>query len=235
MQELVQQYRLDDVSHNAKEAAFTLYAAALQEKERKSCPLLGLATERRTLQHVGEVFYEDNVMTLMCFMCNCKHLAHQGCNKFGDLQRKGRIAMRTNTVTKIHGQKTTWTYNSSYKRFRNTFGDAVSTDPCLTEHCWEWKRRLQGEKENCDVLCSPEDIKRSKSCQHPDTEICNHCQVPLCNECWKHICNNTKCPIALTNDNFIGYVHEFIARHKVTYLECSESIFIAMSLFDIQF
>ena len=219
--QLINRFKLNDLTKDSSEAAFTLYAAALQENERRSCPRLGIATERRTLQHVGEVFYEDNVLTLICFMCNCKHLAHIGCNKFGEPQRKGRISMRTKMASKLQEQKTSWSYNSSYKRFRNTFGDAVSTDPHLQEGSWEWKRRLQGRDENSDMLCSPEDVRRSATCRHPDTEICNSCQIPLCNECWKHICNNTKCPIALTNENFIGYIHSYIAEHKVTHLECA--------------
>ena len=44
---------------------------ALAEKERQTVPLLGVATDRRALTHLGEVFYEDNVVTLICFVCGC--------------------------------------------------------------------------------------------------------------------------------------------------------------------
>ena len=68
-------FNLQEESHlRLEEIAFTLYNAALAEKERQCCPLLGVATDRRALLHLGEVFTEDNVSTLMCFICGCKHI-----------------------------------------------------------------------------------------------------------------------------------------------------------------
>ena len=41
---------------------------AYLEQERKTIPQVGLATDRRSLRHVGEVFYEANVEVFMCFV-----------------------------------------------------------------------------------------------------------------------------------------------------------------------
>ena len=65
------------------EVLFTLYNSALAEKERSSVPLLGHSTDRRVLEHVREVFNDDNVHVLMCFMCACKELSHKGYTNSG--------------------------------------------------------------------------------------------------------------------------------------------------------
>ena len=71
---------------------------ALGEKERDFCPKIGLATDRRTLGHIGEVFREESVQVLMCCICGCKHLCHEGVDKFGRPLQKGTIAMRLNVL-----------------------------------------------------------------------------------------------------------------------------------------
>ena len=59
-------------------------------------PRVGLATDLRTLRHIGEVFKEANCKALMCFICGCKHIYHYGYDKFGDRQRKATIDYRNN-------------------------------------------------------------------------------------------------------------------------------------------
>ena len=83
----------DDRKHE-EETAFTLMNQAYMMKERQSCPRLGIATDRRSLCHLGEVFFEDNVEVLMCFICGCKHIHHKGFDKFGSPSHKGTIAYR---------------------------------------------------------------------------------------------------------------------------------------------
>ena len=62
---------------------FTLYAAAVAERERESMPQVGVSRDRRCLQHVGEVFHEEAIGVLMCFVCAGKHLRCSGCDLFG--------------------------------------------------------------------------------------------------------------------------------------------------------
>ena len=120
-----------------EDVAFALYNQALAEKERQTVPLVGVATDRRALAHLGEVFYEDNVTALICFVCGCKHLRHDGYDKFGKPMRKGTIDYRSDmhrTLKKIFESddyETSWRYNFSYKYFKDRFGDAVASDPDL--------------------------------------------------------------------------------------------------------
>ena len=76
LEDILAKYTLKEDFCNAEETAFTLVNQAYMKKERKSCPRVGIATDRRSLSHLGEVFFEENVQVLMCFICGCKHV-HQ--------------------------------------------------------------------------------------------------------------------------------------------------------------
>eukprot|EP00973_Karenia_brevis_P046352 6427844-Karenia_brevis.AAC.1 len=53
-QQIIVQFSLLDGFLEIKEDASTLYSQAPLESERESCPLLGTATDRRALSHLGE-------------------------------------------------------------------------------------------------------------------------------------------------------------------------------------
>ena len=92
---------------------------ALCECERRSVPKLGIATDRRALNHVGEVFREDNISTLICFICNCKHICHGGYDKFGTEYGKGTICFRpqneeeTKLLADMFNNDLFWEFNLS--------------------------------------------------------------------------------------------------------------------------
>ena len=60
-------------------------------------PQLGLSRDRRALSHISEVFTDDSVQVLMCFLCACKELSHSGFDKFGRPMQKGNICFRKDT------------------------------------------------------------------------------------------------------------------------------------------
>ena len=94
LRDIASRWNLCEKSMNGPEVLFTLYNSALAEKERSSVPLLGHSTDRRVLEHVREVFHDDNVHVLVCFMCACKEVSHKGYNKCGKLVEKGNICYR---------------------------------------------------------------------------------------------------------------------------------------------
>lgn len=61
--DIFSKYSLNRPAADAQETAFTLYGMALAHKERQGCPIVGLATDRRTLTHVGEVFQQTKGKT----------------------------------------------------------------------------------------------------------------------------------------------------------------------------
>ena len=78
---------------------FTLYAAAIAEKERGCMPRVGTSIDRRTLHYVGEVLREDTTSVLMCFICSTKHIRHSGFDAFGAPWEKGNILYYTDNST----------------------------------------------------------------------------------------------------------------------------------------
>ena len=100
---IIEKYDLTEKKvKDVEETAFTLMNQAYMMKERQSCPCLGIATDRRSLSHLGEVFFEDNVEVLMCFICGCKHIHHKGFDKFGSPSHKGTIAYRRGNADGIN-------------------------------------------------------------------------------------------------------------------------------------
>ena len=141
--EIMKEYKLREPYLDRKEIAFAMYNESLAEMECRSCPLRGMAADRRALLHLGEVFHESSIATIMCFICGCKHIMHEGFDKFGEPQIKGNIAYRTDKWNMLHKILThsdyskSWEHNLSYKRFKDCFGDAVSTDPHLQPGTFE--------------------------------------------------------------------------------------------------
>jgi hypothetical protein len=180
--DIMAKYGLREPHLDAEEVAFTLYGQALNEKERSSCPLVGAATDRRTLQHLGEVFYEDNVSTLMCFICGCKHIRHIGFDKFGAEVRKGTIDYRADMHRTLHTMfcgddyDGSWRHNFSYKSFKDRFGEAVASDPGLQDGVYEWKRKVQRRGVSEEMLCCPEDVQLGPLCRHDEQSVCSRCR-----------------------------------------------------------
>ena len=212
-------------SRHLEEVAFALLSRAMLAKERELCPRLGLATDRRTLAHVGEVFREEEVKTLMCYVCACKHIAHEGVNKFGEPRQKGNIAMRRLGSSHRHlladSGSTSWKYNLSAKYYKDRFGKATASALDLQAGCMEWKRHVQCKRGTEEVLCCPEDVMKSNACTHGEDMVCEKCFIPFCNTCWNLLRKDLKVPKALSNDNVIGYVASFFVEHRVTWLEAT--------------
>ena len=171
---------------------FALLIAGMLERERDFITRIGIATDRRLLTHIGEVFYEDNMKRLMCFICGCKHCYHIGFDKFGVRQSKGTINIRSHNDVRLHpilhgaakGEALeAWQYNLSYKRFKNVFANAVKMDHDLHDNSWEWRRRVHGCERDHVLLCNPEDVTPSKNCKHDGTTVCHYCRIPICKEC----------------------------------------------------
>ena len=105
-----------------EETAFALYTEALCECDRQSVPKLGIATDRRALNYVGEVFRVGYISTLICFICNCNHICHGGYDKFGTECGKGAICFRPHNeeeaklLADMFNNDVFWEFNLSSKR-----------------------------------------------------------------------------------------------------------------------
>ena len=197
-------------------------------------PRVGLATDLRTLRHIGEVFKETNCKALMCFICGCKHLYQYGYDKFGDRQSKGTIDYRNNTSMELFGilhgngaDKPWWQRNMSFATFEELYGDAVTADEHLHDRASPWRRQVYGTDH--ELLCNPEDVDIS-DCQHDDQYVCTSCRIPICDECWRRSLQRQSIPKAIANDNFIGYMHDVFWYHEPNWLEVTIAVPVFVGL-----
>ena len=69
------------------------------------------------------------------------------------------------------------------------------------------------------LLCCPEDHQ----CVHADCVrdryLCPQCKVPICRSCQLFLQQNSVGPEMLINDNWIGYIEDFIYQKEVTWME----------------
>jgi hypothetical protein len=88
--------------------------------------MTGLSRDRRVLNHIDEVCVEANLQTLMCLICNSKHVYYHSFDKFGKECNAGRIDYRVSDDEKAKlrqifgaGAKTGSFFdrNLRYKRF----------------------------------------------------------------------------------------------------------------------
>jgi len=99
------------------------------------------------------------------------------------------------------------------------------------EVAWEWRRLYQAADGGFwDLLCCPEDVECTADCNHQthvgvDARhiVCKNCLVPVCDECYDFIGRAPlyASPMALANDNVIGYTYETILKYKVSWIEAA--------------
>ena len=211
--------------------AHSFLEEAIAEKCRGAVELVGMARDRRTLNHIEEVIQGDNCKTLMCFICNSKHVYYRGLNAFGEEYNAGRIDYRNKELDRAHlknlfaearSEDSFFDKNLCAKRYKQNYGAAVEKDADLfKENNIEWQRIVTIEGAACgEVLCNPEDVQSSSRCKHATPgAICGDCAIPICNECWKYATQRNDIPKALCNDNFVGYIRRYFLQHNVTWLE----------------
>jgi len=99
------------------------------------------------------------------------------------------------------------------------------------EEAWEWRRLYQAADGGFwDLLCCPEDVECTADCNHlkhagVDARhiVCRNCLVPVRDECYDFIGRAPlyASPMALANDNVIGYTYETILKYKVSWIEAA--------------
>ena len=95
-------------------------------------------------------------------------------------------------------------------------GDVLDPDDLA-----DWAKTVAFESGGMRVMCCPEDVSMSSRCRHNDTFVCEESSIPICNDCFELSRSHKRIPRSLANDNFIGYIHEYIVQNKVTWLEAT--------------
>jgi hypothetical protein len=69
-----------------------------------------------------------------------------------------------------------------------------------------------------DLLCCPEDHYCKNDCKETKM-LCEECHIPICRSCQKQLCAHQKIIRGLANDNWWGYVQDWIFEQEVTWME----------------
>ena len=97
------------------------------------------------------------------------------------------------------------------------------------EEAWEWRRlSLAVDGGFWDLLCCPEDVVLTTNCDHRNNSsvhtrhiVCKHCLGPMCYECHEYMSSPPlyASPMALANDNVLGYIYKRIQEYKASWIE----------------
>ena len=118
-------------------------------------------------------------------------------------------------------------YKQRYASNDHADGNPFLNTTELADNDPEWQALLQCEDDRSKlirILCCPEDIERGPKCGHPKDVLCGSCRIPICESCMKHAWlskYNHSTPMALANDNFIGYTTDLITRYNVRWIEAA--------------
>ena len=132
--------------------AIDLLEEAIAEKCRATVEKVGMARDRRTLNQMQEVLHPVNCKTLMCFICNSKHMCYRGIDQFCEEYHAGRIDDRNNVKDRVrlrnvfadaHSDSSFYAENLCAKRFRRNYGDAVEIFLLLFKSgSTDWQRNV---------------------------------------------------------------------------------------------
>ena len=193
------------------------YCQAIAEIEREQMPLIGPSVDRRTFQHVTELYNDAKVKCLVCLVCACKKTMMCETNREIEyvagkwLEEVSEEAMLSN----LH-----------FSQFRSRYATQEPLDrvPDFEEgnDHWEWRRTWRpSEGPGFDILCCPEDLYTTKACEHEEHVLCPTCQFPICRDCRIQMQKEegAAVPQALANDNWYGYANEVIVQWEVRWIE----------------
>ena len=88
--------------------------------------------------------------------------------------------------------------------------------------------------EGAALMCCPEDQLCQINCK-ASQKLCYDCQIPICASCRYCLSQNVCSPMALLNDNFIGYIDPWIYEADITWMErtVATPFWTGMTLFSI--
>jgi len=220
--------------------ALAYYTAAVSAREQEHVPLIGPSIDRRMLCLLTKVCNSDTVHSLICFACNQVHVSVAGWSRSFAMENSEdwKLGWNCNPIqhhkaeyTLYHAQaqnSEVFGCNFGLSTFLERFASDAHPDGNPFVNCsdfdrdnWEWKRRLLLPGADPILLCSPEDVRTTETCNHGPTDICKSCLIPLCKSCHKHLRYKpeTVIPMGLANDNFWGYTCGLIYKHKVRWIE----------------
>ena len=187
------------------------YCAGMRQKEQQNMSLVGPSVDRRTIALMKQAYASDTVEMLICFCCAAKKIKVR-------LSEKSEISYRLGgELFRLGDQILHLTF--ALEDFKRAYGEGPAFQDAkdLEDNVWV-RQLLFADGKKLQVLCCPEDVVNCG--QHSLDEICFGCQVPICVECWQHLADpaHVGFPMALSNDNFWGYMSAVVVKHEVRFM-----------------
>ena len=218
-----------------------IYKEALAVQGRKQWPRVGCAIDRRAFAFTTAVYNDDRIRALICFGCARIHVDTgrfrspiQFCSgrwlfslPAGSLHlnfRFSAFAKRyvesknpgTRQGAPFHGigadDFADWTLSIHPEWERILVVDGVA----LGEDSLQVLRAMSASGDS--LMCCPEDHHCVNGCQS-SKRLCPKCRVPLCRECMFHLQRAECIPKGICNDNWWGYIQNWIFEQEVTWME----------------
>ena len=228
--------------------ALAYYMRAVRLREEEHIPLIGLSLDRRQLALMAKLLRSDTVKSYTCLCCAqvhtyvrnwTEHYKEKDTSKrtYWDSSHQPspiqHYAVRDSLWKWIELHPEAFNDNFNLKLFTERYASDNSEDgnpflhskPFAPENTeWQCFLKVPTQRDPVRILCCPEDIHRGISCRHERHILCGDCQIPLCRTCnrkgWSRR-YNYRIPMALANDNFLGYTTDILTKYKVRWLEAA--------------
>ena len=197
---------------------------ALAVRERETFPQVSLAVDRRSFEYTCAVFNDARIKALVCFACARIQLDTGGV--------RSRISMYSGDwlLNLPEGSlKKNFSMDLFSKRYRKSGSPlAFSGNNHRNADFTDWQLWLHPDvREEAELvadlgatplICCPEDQACEQGCKDYGY-MCRRCRIPVCRECQLLLKANEVIPKGLANDNWIGYVEQWIYDNEVTWME----------------
>ena len=124
------------------------YCEAISEIECGSVPLLGPSVDRRSFQHVAEVYNDESVQCLVCFVCACKKTTMCATNQ--DIEYRSGSWFSSLSADSLR-------LNLHFVTFKDRYAsqEPLLDAPALADGTDEWRRTLRfSASSSMEVICS---------------------------------------------------------------------------------
>ncbi|CAK9024343.1 ATP-dependent DNA helicase [Durusdinium trenchii] len=188
------------------------YCAGMRHKKQQNMSLVGPSVDRRTIALMRQAYASETVEMLICFCRAAKKIKVRPSEESEISYRFGGELLRLGDQV-LH-------LNFALEDFKRSYGDGPAFQDARDLADDVWVRQLLFEDgKKLQVLCCPEDVANCG--QHSPGDICHRCRVPICTECWEHLADPAQVgvPMALSNDNFWGYMSAVVVKHEVRFIE----------------
>ena len=227
-----------------------LYKQAIAVLERRGVPSIGTSIDRRTMEHLVQVYNDRRIKSLICFCCAQIHVdtgrlrsrikflslrwflglplksisKNFSMSKFNDRYRK------SGTPLAFRGPDASPDFSDWSLMLTKSLVDAYLRECPEREDDAEALRALTSDA----LLCCPEDLRCLVS-NHGDKDVCLSCQIPICKFCQVILQRDEVVPLGLANDNWHGYIKRWIYEVGVTWMEktVSTPYWTGLTLFSV--